>query len=101
MPEAERQGMMDTATPEEKRTEEVALETESQLIRGTVTLPVEGYRARFSDYLNRADLDFIALIDAEKEPLGDGTCTRHAFLAVARKAILFAYPAGQSDPSGQ
>lgn len=86
---------MDTATGQ-KRTEEVAFETELHLIRGTVTLPMEGYRARFSDYLNRADLNFIAMIDAEKEPLDGGACTSHDFLAVARKAILFAYPAG--DP---
>lgn len=92
---------MDTATTEQKRTEAVTVETELHLVRGTVTLPVEGYRARFSDYLNRADLDFIALVDAEKEPLGGGAPTSHDFLAVARKAILFAYPTGEADRSTQ
>ena len=91
MPEIDKQTMVDTATPEQKRTEAVAVETATHLIRGTVTLPLEGYRPRFSDYLNRADLDFISLIDAEKEPLRGGAATHHGFLAVSRTSILFAY----------
>ena len=94
MQETGKQTLVDTATPEQKRTEVVAVETATHLVRGTVTLPVDGYRARFSDYLNRADLDFISLTDVEKEPLRGGTATRHDYLAVARESILFAYPAG-------
>lgn len=92
MQEIGNQTVVDTATPEQKRTEVVAVETATHLVKGTVTLPVEGYRPRFSDYLNRADLDFISLIDAEKEPLRGGAPTRHDFLAVSRASILFAYP---------
>ena len=96
MRESEKQTLVDTATPEHKRTELVAVETATHVIRGTISLPLEGYRARFSDYLNRADLDFISLTAAEKESLRGGGATRHDYLAVARSSILFAYPLGES-----
>jgi uncharacterized protein DUF6812 len=76
-----------------RRSTRVTLETSTHTIHGLVTLPAEGYRARFSDLLNRRDLDYLSLSDAEKVPLGSGAASRHAFLAVARTAILFGYPA--------
>lgn len=89
---------IDVATPEHKKTESVALETATHLIKGTVTLPLEGYRARFSDYLNRADLDYLSLVDAVREPLGGGPRTYHRYLAIARKSILFAYSVKEAEP---
>lgn len=79
------------AAAEPKRTERVAVETATHSVTGTVTLPTQGYRARFSDHLNRPDLDYIALTDAEKAPLAGGAAQHHPFIAIARKAILFGY----------
>jgi Family of unknown function (DUF6812) len=81
----------DPTTSEAKRTEQVGVETATHSVIGTVTLPADGYRARFSDYLNRQDIDYISLTDVEKTPLSGGSATSHAFLAVARKAIVFGY----------
>lgn len=81
----------DPITSEAKRTERVGVETASYSVTGVVTLPAEGYRARFSDYLNRQDVDFISLTDVQKTPLGGGPTEDLAFLAVARRAIVFGY----------
>lgn len=81
----------DPVTSEAKRTERVGVETATHSVTGTVTLPVDGYRARFSDYLNRQDIEYISLTDAQKTPLGGGPAESHAFLAVARKAVVFGY----------
>jgi hypothetical protein len=81
-----------TLTPEEQRRERVALETATHLLKGVITLPMEGYRARFSDQLNRKDLDFIALTDVERVPLNGEPATRHSFLSVARSAVLVGFP---------
>jgi hypothetical protein len=81
----------DPTVAEAMRTERVAVETAKHLVTGTVTLPAHGYRARFSDHLNRQDIDYIALSEAEKTPLGGGPAESHGFLAVARKAIVFGY----------
>lgn len=70
----------------------VTVETSTHAIHGMVTLPMDGYRARFSDLLNRQDLDYLSLSEAEKVPLDGGIGTRHSYLAVARSAILFGYP---------
>jgi hypothetical protein len=81
----------DPITSEAKRTERVGVETTSHRVTGVVTLPAEGYRARFSDYLNRHEIAFISLTDVQKVPLGGGETEEHAFLAVARQAIVFGY----------
>jgi hypothetical protein len=82
----------DAFKPEATRTERVAVETATHLIRGTITLPREGHRARFSDLLNRNDIDYLSLIDAERVPLGGGEPNTYGFLAVARSAVVFGYP---------
>lgn len=74
-------------------TQRVAIETATHLIQGTVKLPPEGgYRARFSDYLNRRDTEYVGLIDAERSRLDGGLSERHPFLAVAKRSILFGFP---------
>ncbi len=85
------QAPLDTAESERKRTVRVGLETATHSILGTLTLAPHGYRARFSDHLNRSDIDYVSLTDAEKTPLGGGPTESHPFLAVARKAVVFGY----------
>ena len=60
----------------QRRTERAAFETDRLLIVGDVTLPPEGYQSRFSDSLNRDELEFVSLTNCEVTTLTDGT-TRH------------------------
>ena len=83
---------IDTITPENNRTERVALETSTHLIKGTITLPRQGYRSRFSDYMNRHDVKFVPLTDVEHEPLDGATPSRHPFVLVARESVRAAFP---------
>ena len=77
------------------RTERVVLETPSHQIVGDLTLPREGYRSRLSDFLNRGDIAFIPLVNAEIVTRGgaegSSTVTRE-FIAVARDHVQLAYP---------
>jgi hypothetical protein len=80
----------------ESRVERVVLETARHRIVGDLTLPREGYRSRLSDFLNRGDLDFIPLANAEigqlnEAPPGPAEGAR-AFVAVARTHVQLAYP---------
>jgi len=56
----------------ERRVERVQFETDRQRIVGDVTLPPEGYQSRFSDSLNRVDVTFIPLVDAEVSSIMGG-----------------------------
>ena len=76
----------------ENRLERVVLETERHRIVGDLTLPREGYRSRLSDYLNRGDLNFIPLINAELAPLNGGSPESRSFIAVAREHVQLAFP---------
>jgi hypothetical protein len=79
----------------ETRTERVVLETPSHRIVGDLTLPREGYRSRLSDFLNRGDVNFIPLVNADVETRdgGGGSETVHRdFIAVARDHVQLAYP---------
>ena len=82
----------DSVDAMETRVERVVLETERHRIVGDLTMPREGYRSRFSDFLNRGDLDFIPLANVEMEPLGRGDGGRRSFVAVARTHVQLAYP---------
>jgi hypothetical protein len=75
------------------RSERVLVETDRYRIFGSLTLPREGYRSRMSDFLNSSDRDFISLTDVVMEAVGgDGSTSRHEFIAVARRHIVFAMP---------
>ncbi|MFL5956706.1 MAG: hypothetical protein ACJ756_04575 [Solirubrobacterales bacterium] len=75
------------------RSERVLVETDRYRIFGSLTLPREGYRSRMSDFLNSADRDFISLTDVVMEAVGgDGSTSRHEYIAVARRHIVFAMP---------
>jgi hypothetical protein len=75
----------------ETRVERIVLETPKHRIVGDLTLPREGYRSRLSDFLNRGDLEFIPLVNAEISSNGGPTEGR-SFLAVARGHVQLAYP---------
>ena len=75
----------------ETRTQRVVLETDRYRISGDLTLPREGYRSRLSDLLNRDNLDFIALVDAEITSVDGGEPNIRKFIAVARHHIQLAY----------
>ncbi|HEX6689023.1 MAG TPA: hypothetical protein VF085_10215 [Solirubrobacterales bacterium] len=67
-------------------------ETDRHMVVGDVTLPPEGYQSRFSDAVNRADVAFIPLVDAEISPLGGGEGERRPFIVLAKEHIRLAYP---------
>lgn len=75
-----------------KRVERAAFETDRLLVVGDVTLPPEGYQSRFSDLLNRAELEFLPLTDCEMTTLADGRTERRAFLMLSKRHIRVAYP---------
>jgi hypothetical protein len=78
----------------DNRIERIVLETARHQIVGDLTLPKEGYRSRLSDFLNRGDVAFISLVNAEiteREAATDGIVTR-PFIAVARDHVQIAYP---------
>jgi hypothetical protein len=77
----------------ETRVERVVLETPRHRITGDLHLPREGYRSRLSDFLNRGDLEFIPLVNAEiSSANGDVTTESRSFLAVASGHVQLAYP---------
>jgi hypothetical protein len=82
----------------ERNTERAAFETDRLLIVGDVTLPPEGYQSRFSDSLNRAELEFVSLTNCEITTLDDGTTRRQDFLMLAKRHIRLAYPVPAQPP---
>ena len=77
----------------ETRVERVVLETPRHRITGDLHLPREGYRSRLSDFLNRGDLEFIPLVNAEiSSANGDASIVSRSFLAVASGHVQLAYP---------
>jgi hypothetical protein len=74
------------------RVERAVFETDRQLVVGDVTLPPEGYQARFSDVLNRRDSDFLSLTNVEITSLADGTVSERPFAVLSKRQIRIAYP---------
>ena len=75
-----------------KRIERAAFETDRLLVVGDVTLPPEGYQSRFSDSLNRTDLEFLPLTNCEVTSLADGRVKEREFMLLAKRHIRVAYP---------
>jgi hypothetical protein len=75
-----------------KRIERAAFETDRLLVVGDVTLPPEGYQSRFSDSLNRSDLEFLPLTNCEVTSLADGRTHERDFMLLAKRHIRLAYP---------
>jgi Family of unknown function (DUF6812) len=76
----------------DRRVERVLFETDRQRIVGDVTLPPEGYQSRFSDSLNRPDVTFIPVVNAEISSLMGGDVERRPFVVVCKSHIRIAYP---------
>lgn len=74
------------------RVERAVFETDRQLVVGDVTLPPEGYKSRFSDVLNRDDVDFLPLTNVEITSLVDGRVSERPFVAISKRQIRIAYP---------
>lgn len=79
------------------RTERVVVETERHRVTGSLTLPLEGYRSRVSDFLNSSEHDFISVTDVIVEPVdGSAPASQHEFIMIAKRHIVLASQA----PSG-
>lgn len=76
----------------ERRVERAAFETDRHLIVGDITLPPAGYQSRFSDSLNRGDLEFVSLTNVEITTLADGLVSERPFIALSKAHIRLAYP---------
>lgn len=77
--------------------ERIACETDRHLVVGDLALPPDGYQSRFSDAVNRAEVDFLPLTDAEVTPLEGGEPVRHPFLVVGKAQVRLAYPVGGEE----
>lgn len=78
-----------------RRRERIVFETDRHIVIGDVTLPSEGYQARFSDAINRADVEFLPLVDVEIAPLESGAAERRDFIVLAKRHIRLSYPLGE------
>lgn len=76
----------------ERRVERAAFETDRQLVVGDITLPPAGYQSRFSDALNRADLEFVPLTNVEITSLSDGIVSERPFIVLSKSHVRLAYP---------
>jgi hypothetical protein len=76
----------------ERRVERVQFETDRHRIVGDVTLPPEGYQSRFSDSLNRPDVTFIPIVNAEISSLMGGDVERMPFMVVSKSHVRVAFP---------
>jgi hypothetical protein len=84
-----------------RRVARAAFETDRLLVVGDVTLPPEGYQSRFSDSLNRAELEFIPLTNCDVTSLADGQQRHQDFLMLSKRHIRVSYPVevpGASPP---
>lgn len=83
----------------DRRIERVHFETDRQRIVGDLTLPPEGYQSRFSDSLNRVDVTFIPLVNAEVSSITGGDIEKRPFMVVSKSHVRIAFPVdtGQQD----
>jgi uncharacterized protein DUF6812 len=83
----------------EQREERIFVETERYRLTGTVRLPAEGYRSRLTDHLNAGEHEFLALTDVEIALLADPSQppTRHEYVALGRRHIVFATSAADAS----
>jgi hypothetical protein len=76
----------------ERRVERAVFETDRHMVVGDVTLPPAGYQSRFSDSLNRGDLEFVPLTQVEITSLEDGTVSERPFVVLSKRHIRISYP---------
>jgi hypothetical protein len=75
------------------RKEKVVVETDRYRVTGSMTLPAEGFRSRLSDHVNREDLTFFTIEDAELTPLDGGVSWSAPVLMLARTHARLVIPA--------
>lgn len=77
-----------------RRTQRIVFETDRHLVVGDLTLPPEGYQSRFSDAINRPEVAFVPIVNAEIKPLGqgEGTVVQRDFVVLSKASIRIAYP---------
>jgi hypothetical protein len=85
-------GMIEEEEQIERRVERAVFETDHHLVVGDVTLPPAGYQSRFSDSLNRADLEFVPLTRVEITSLADGRVSERPFVALNKRHVRLSYP---------
>jgi hypothetical protein len=90
-------GIVNELGQKDRRVERVQFETDRQRIVGDITLPPEGYQSRFSDALNRPDVTFIPIVNAEISSLMGGDVAYLPFMVVCKDHIRVAFPL--EDPS--
>jgi hypothetical protein len=76
----------------ERRVERAAFETDRHMVVGDVTLPPAGYQSRFSDSLNRADLEFVPLTNVEITSLADGKVSERPFVVLSKRHVRLSFP---------
>ena len=76
----------------ERRVERAVFETDRHLVVGDVTLPPAGYQSRFSDSLNRGDLEFVPLTNVEITSLTDGKVSERPFVVLNKRHVRISYP---------
>lgn len=76
----------------DRRVERAVFETDRHLVVGDVTLPPAGYQSRFSDSLNRTDLEFVPLTNVEITVLADGTVSERPFIVLSKRHVRISYP---------
>jgi hypothetical protein len=80
----------------DNRQERVVVETDRYRVEGMMTLPLEGYRSRLSDHVNRRDQEFFTVLDAELIALdGSGREWKAPVLMLARRHIRLIVPASE------
>jgi hypothetical protein len=78
------------------RRERVVVETDRYRVEGSLTLPREGYRSRLSDHINRRDLEFFAIEDAQLTAIdGSGRDWTTPVVMLARHHIRLIVPASE------
>jgi hypothetical protein len=75
------------------RKEKVVVETDRYRVTGAMTLPADGFRSRLSDHVNREDLTFFTIVDAELAPLDGGSSWSTPVLMLAREHVRLVIPA--------
>lgn len=76
--------------------EKVVLETDRYRVEGSMTLPAVGYRSRLSDHLNRRDVEFFTIQDAQMSSLEGGASWSVPVVMIARRHVRLVVPA-ESD----
>jgi hypothetical protein len=90
--------MMNEGDRIERRIERAVFETDRQIVVGDVTLPPAGYQSRFSDSLNRVDVEFIPLTNVEITSLIDGKVSERPFVVLSKRHVRISYPYPRQHP---